>query len=163
MIVLEGPDGGGKSTLARELMKALPLVYMPSEGPARGEGEIDARIERYHAMRNQRLLFDRHPCVSQLAYRVVHEQPAPSGHLIDQFYRMNPILIYCRPSSANNHSASGEWDTPEFIASINKNFGALMEWYDLWAVRRANYIYRIGDSIPQLIHCLKGALDGLDG
>lgn len=157
MIVLEGPDGGGKSTLAQTLLRELGLTYVPSEGPARAEGEIDRRIERYFLMKGD-LLFDRHPCISQLAYRVVHDQPAPQGFLIDKFYKLKPILIYCRPHSSSNHQASGEWDTPEYLAAVDKNFGALMEWYDQWAVRRARYIYRIGDSIPQLVHCLKGEI-----
>lgn len=154
IIVLEGPDGGGKTTLASHLVRELNLTRIPSEGPARGPGEIDERIRRYHQL-DGRLLFDRHPCVSQLAYRVVHDQPPPDAKLIEQFYAMKPVFIYCRPPNKSNHQASGEWDTPEYLASIDKNFGALLEWYDLWAVRHAKYIYRIGDDISALVSALQ--------
>lgn len=153
IIVLEGPDGGGKTTLAKELVNRLRVQYMPSEGPARGPGEIDNRIRRYLDLRGH-FLFDRHPCVSQLAYRVVHDQPPPDPELIEKFYALKPIFIYCRPSSMGNHQASGEWDTPEYLAAIDKNFGALLEWYDMWAVRHANHIYRIGDNVNALVHGL---------
>lgn len=150
MIVLEGPDGGGKSTLAEYLTSTLKYEHLRSEGPEKYPGEINFRIERYFQDYHGRsdVVFDRHPCVSQIAYGIVHDQPQPSPHLVTRFYRRKPLIIYCRPDPANvTHTASGDWDTPEFQKGITENYAKLMGWYDKWAVWNANHIYRIGDSM----------------
>lgn len=159
MIILEGPDGGGKSTLAELLCETLGYAHLRSEGPEKYPGEINKRIERYFSDYGNKgdVIFDRHPCVSQIAYGIVHDQPQPSNHLVSRFYRHKPLLIYCRPDPANvRHTASGEWDTPEFQRGIQDNYTRLMKWYDNWAIWNANHIYRIGDSIKPIEELIKG-------
>lgn len=147
LIILEGPDGGGKTTLAEFLSEHLGLKHIRSEGPQKYPGEIDHRIKRYLDMDTNRLIFDRHPCVSQLAYRMVHDQDVPDAALINRFYEQDPLFIYCRPLPNAIHTASGAWDTAEYLAAVDANYSKLMEWYDLWAARHASIIYRIGDNM----------------
>lgn len=159
MIVLEGPDGGGKSTLAQRLSENLEMKIVPSEGPEKYDGEIDERIMRYHMEYAGRhnILFDRHPCVSQMAYSLVHQQSKPNEQLVNRFYQSRPLLIYCRPDPSNvRHEATGEWDTKEYLAKVDKNYGKLMQWYDVWASWHANYIYRIGDPMSPLERLIEG-------
>lgn len=159
MVVLEGPDGGGKTTLAEVLSKSLKLEHIRSEGPEKYPGEIDERIQRYHRGYggDKRALFDRHPCVSQLAYGLVHNQSQPRNELVQQFYDMEPLLIYCRPGPVKvQHTASGEWDTPEYLAKVDSKMKELTKWYDNWALWNANYIYRIGDSVRPIEDLIKG-------
>lgn len=159
MIVLEGPDGGGKSTLAETLCDLLGYEHLRSEGPEKYPGEIDERIGRYHTKYGHRkdVLFDRHPCVSQIAYSLVHKQTKPNSQLVSKFYDLKPLLIYCRPDPSRvTHTADGEWDTPEYLANVDKNYSKLLEWYDRWAVWNAHYIYRIGDSVRPIEDLIKG-------
>ena len=158
-IILEGPDGGGKTTLGLQLAEKLGMIHKPSEGPEKYPGEINERIKRYAIIDDSRFIYDRHPCISQVAYAVnVHAQTTPDADLIEAFYaRTDQLIIYCRPNTAEVvHTANREWDTPEFTAAINKNFDGLMRWYDEWAVRQAHIIYRIGD-----MHNLELLLEGI--
>ena len=159
MIVLEGPDGGGKTTLAESLCNTLDLTYIKSEGPEKYPGEIDERILRYHLSYADGLkcLFDRHPCISQMAYSLIHNQSKPSDRLVARFYERRPLLIYCRPNPlTKNPTASGEWDTPEYLQRVNRGYSKLMKWYDEWALWNAHYIYRIGEPIKPIEDLIKG-------
>lgn len=159
MVVLEGPDGGGKSTLAEFICNALQYDHMRSEGPEQYHGEINDRILRYERDYHHRknVIFDRHPCVSQVAYGLVHSQRPPMPQLVSRFYDRKPLLIYCRPDPAKvTHTASNAWDTPEYMKSIDEKFEKLMDWYDRWAVWNAQHIYRIGDSYAPIIELIKG-------
>lgn len=157
-IILEGPDGGGKTTLGLYLAEKLDMIHKPSEGPEKYPGEINERIKRYAVIDDTRFIYDRHPCISQVAYAVnVHAQTTPDDDLLAEFYaRTDQLIIYCRPNMAEVvHTADREWDTAEYTASINKNYTGLMRWYDEWAVRRAHIIYRVGD-MENLDLLLKG-------
>lgn len=158
-IILEGPDGSGKSTLAKYLAEELNMIHMVSEGPEKHPGEINARILRMSTVDDGRFIYDRHPCISQIAYAVnVHAQTLPDEDLLKAFYaREDQLIIYCRPPEGEKvvHTADREWDTAEYIASIDKNYEGLLRWYDAWAVRRAHIVYRIGD-MKNLAHLLKG-------
>ena len=159
MIILEGPDGGGKSTLAELLAQTLNLNHIRSEGPEKYPGEINERISKYHKEYGGRhnAMFDRHPCVSQLAYSLVHQQSKPDDKLVARLYTMRPLFIYCRPDPTNKtHTASGEWDTPEYLRSVEDNYDKLMKWYDQWALWNAHYIYRIGDPVRPIEDLIKG-------
>ena len=159
MVVLEGPDGGGKSTLAELLAQTLGMEHIRSEGPEKYPGEINERIVRYNREYGGRhhVLFDRHPCVSQLAYSLIHEQSTPNAELIEQFYKTRPLLIYCRPDPVkSSHVATGEWDTPDYLAKVDKGMKKLLEWYDRWAIWNAHYIYRVGDPVRPIEDLIRG-------
>lgn len=160
MVVFEGPDGGGKSTLiqtlTREHLFRHPWI-VSSEGPEKWPGEINDRIARYFQTysKDELTLYDRHPCVSQLAYTRVHNQSPPDPILIEQFYQAVSYIIYCRPVGAFTHTAVGEWDTPEYLEKVDNNYAALLSYYDQWALRSANFIYRIGDPIEPIAHMIE--------
>jgi hypothetical protein len=158
MVVLEGPDGGGKTTLAELLCKTLGYEHVRSEGPEKQPGEIDERIERYfyeYGVR-QNVLFDRHPCVSQLAYSLIHAQTAPNDRLIRRFYADRPLIIYCRPDPEKvTHTSTGAWDTPDYMKKVDESYSLLLEWYDAWAVGKAHYIYRIGEPVKPIEDLIK--------
>lgn len=104
MIVLEGPDGAGKSTLAKQLSAALNVPIHHSGGPPKSEMEI---IERQKAMidnlRNKELMiYDRVPCISDPIYGKYIRGGSPFQGVHDPLARtMRAFLIfpiiYCRP------------------------------------------------------------------
>jgi predicted ATPase len=160
-IIFEGPDGGGKSTLIDHLTSRVTVDSVTrSEGPEKYDGEINDRVVRYHSLMAQEgvmtpMVFDRHPCISQPIYGIIHNQNPPKQKLIDELYRMKPLMIYCRPMGAVTHTAEKEWDTPEFLANVDRNYHLLVEAYDRWALEHATLTYRIGDDMDMVVRFIK--------
>ena len=120
MIVIEGLDATGKSTLADCLAKHLHWPIQPSEGPPRYEGEMTLRVERYLKM-SRHVIYDRHPCVSQPIYGTMrtHNDDIDST-LVNAFYAQDPLFIYCDPANpsweASRHTYNPEVDTEAHLA-----------------------------------------------
>jgi hypothetical protein len=165
LVIFEGPDGGGKSTLINYIMEHMVVDNcIVSEGPERFPGEINERIRRYHSVveRYQQspsrspMLFDRHPCISQPIYGLIHDQASPTALLVEQLYTFKPFIIYCRPMGEPNHTQSdAAWDTPEFLANVDLNFDKLVGDYDAWSLRYANLTYRIGDPMDRIVNIIR--------
>jgi hypothetical protein len=157
MIVLEGIDASGKSTLGELIAAACGLTVQESEGPPKGPGEINERIVRYSGMKNT--IFIRHPCVSQPIYgKIRREIDDLDTRLIGEFYRKRPFFIYCDPGDRDallKHKIKPGED-PSHIAALNHRYGELLALYRAWAIRRAHIIYRIGDDRNEIIEtCLR--------
>lgn len=156
MIVLEGPDGGGKSFLAKAINKATDWPIVGSEGPPVSTEEFLDRIERYFKLGN-RIIFDRHPCISNQAYDTIREPdkrtPIPQP-FIDRIYAQQPLFIYARNTDVSIAKADNKTDTPEHVELYTKNFHKLVEWYDRWALEKAHFIHRIRqDASPIITAC----------
>lgn len=160
-IVLEGPDGGGKSTLAAKLVqylndRAINIAsgslwsYQHSGGPPKDDLEIDARTRAFLAF--DHVVFDRHPTISNPIYSAIfHGTPGPSLALIHRFYAQQPIIIYCRSTDAQRHVVKQDDLLGKHLPKLNAEYHRLVYTYDQWAVERANIIYRIGDDVTSFL------------
>lgn len=158
MIVIEGMDNSGKSTLGVRLGNYLHYQVQESEGPPReipgytAAEEINQRVDKYAQLTNT--LFVRHPVTSNAIYGQVRPEgdPISSGRRLD-FYRSQPILIYCdageRGLGAHIEKAH---DTKRHIRDITQNYQKLLQLYRLWAAEKAYFIYRIGDDVELLCY-----------
>lgn len=152
MIVIEGMDNSGKSTLAIGMAEYLGLLVQESEGPPKSDEEINARVDKYDEARD-RYLFVRHPCVSNMIYGQVRSEgdPVTFGRQ-SLFYERKPILIYCDAGDRGlEHHVIKDHDSPEHLRSITDNYLRLLQLYRLWAAERAHFVYRIGDDMEALI------------
>lgn len=157
MIIIEGMDNSGKSTLGAALAKYMGLVVQESEGPPRAidgmtpEEEINARVDRYEKMEGT--LFVRHPVISNAIYGAVREEgdPIELGRRV-VFYENKPTIIYCdaglRGLGAHVKKAH---DTEKHLADIENHYNKLLYLYRQWAAEHAHFVYRIGDDMDQLI------------
>jgi len=148
MLIIEGPDASGKSTLARWLAP-LGLTIQESEGPPQSEQEIVSRIQRYDRL-PRTTLFVRHPCVSNPIYDIGRSNPVKiPQHVIEEFYATDHFFIYCHPYSTvhlNENHVVKDTDTPEHELLVASHYYQHCQAYIDWALRHAHVIYRIGDD-----------------
>lgn len=158
VIVIEGVDNSGKSTLANRMKDFfLPsCTIQRSEGPDKGNGEINERIRTYNVMisqsaRSGTLIFDRHPCISEPIYSRYRgiRQCSVDPMLIENFYERHPLFIYCADRGLRGH-VEKKHDKPEHLTSIKDNHNAIVEDYMFWALSRAHIIYRVGDDMERV-------------
>lgn len=153
MIVIEGMDNSGKSTLAEKIAKQMGLQIQESEGPPLSAEEINARVDKYSYMK-PRPLFVRHPCISNAIYGQVREEgnPITEDRTIWFYQCMKPTLVYCdagtRGLGAHIEKAH---DTARHLLDITNNYNKLLYLYRQWAAEHAHFVYRIGDDVDRLI------------
>jgi len=149
-VVLEGPDGGGKSTLAEILSRELRMRVQQGSGPPRAPGEVEARARSYLEMDG--VIFDRHPCVSQPIYgRLRCEEITLELHqLCTQFYGMPDVRIYCRSTTIDRHRVK-DGEDPRHVELLSREYKYLVAAYDEWAMQHAHVFYRIGDDVERLV------------
>lgn len=152
MIVIEGMDNSGKSTLAQKLADYMELFIQESEGPPKSDDEINERVDRYATMASD-YLFVRHPVISNAIYG----QFRPEGNPITPgrtmlFYEAKPLIIYC---DAGERGFEGhvlkDHDTEVHQKLLELKQTELLKEYRLWAAQHAHFIYRIGDDMDELI------------
>lgn len=158
MIVLEGMDNSGKSTLCRQISAVLPTWQIQvSEGPPKYAGESTERVARYlNFPRNT--IYDRHPCVSQPIYGTLRSHSDPiDPEFIEVFYSMKPLFIYCDPvdRGMTGHVHHEGVDTPHHVASVNAHVDLLTTLYRQWAIKHAVFIYRIGDPMKRIVQAVE--------
>lgn len=160
MIIIEGPDATGKSTLARHIAAHLPLTIQESEGPPRDADEITDRIYRYYSL-PLHTLFVRHPCVSNPIYDIGRTDPTPiPSHILTEFYAHDHFFIYCHPTNidqALSHHVLKPTDSEAHQELVRAHYRTHALHYRLWALNHAHVIYRIGDS-PERIASIIAAL-----
>jgi hypothetical protein len=151
VIVVEGMDNSGKSTLGLALAEHLGWPIQESEGPPKSDEEINERVDRYMAL--PPTVFVRHPVTSNAIYGQVREEgdPITPGRQM-LFYKRKPILVYCDAGSRglDAHIRKAH-DTDKHMDDITKNYEHLLKLYRLWAAQFAHYIYRIGDDADLLL------------
>ena len=162
MIIIEGHDNSGKSTLAR-VIKSHPdfsrYGIQESEGPPVSPAEINERCERYMASvaRGDKLIWVRHPVISNAIYGSFR----PEGDVIRSdvraaFHAMKPLLIYCDPMERGlgDHVVK-DHDTEEHLALLQANSERILGAYRQWALKEAHVIYRIGDDVERIIRVVR--------
>lgn len=158
LIVIEGPDNAGKSTLADYLSQRLNIPIRHSGGPSKYPGEIYRRIDQFHYDDNL-YICDRHPCISQNIYLEslrLDGEVVDDGR-IDRFYETKPLIIYCRNVNAtmeghrsSEHGAGEGRTSTTYERIVESCIDRLCHTYDRWAMRHANIYYRIGDDMDRI-------------
>lgn len=158
-IVLEGPDGGGKSTLATFLAARLRYRVHASEGPIRDDAEMKRRFLIY--LLKRRTIFDRLAMISEPIYGPVFQRrfPTPTDMaIIAEFYETKPLIIYCRGDALDQHTASSPVDTPAYLAQLRIHHPRICAKYDAWAKAAQPMRYEIGDDMNHLLQRIEGKI-----
>lgn len=154
-IVLEGPDGAGKSTLAAFLAERLRYRIHASEGPIRDTQDLIARYTTF--LLKRRTIFDRLALISEPIYGPMMKRRSPTErdlNVIREFYEQRPLIVYCRPRDAatgmTNHRPTSAMDNSAYMAKVNILYPRLLNKYDQWARVVQPMRYEIGDDREDL-------------
>lgn len=141
MIVIEGPDGAGKSTLVRHLSDTLGLPVAAKVVSSQTHILCDLKqwVEENVTKGFQATLFDRHRLISGPIYNAVLGRSDPAfynpewmGLMVKRFYLSNPLIVYCLPPfiTVERNVSEGEADN-EAVKNV------IQPLYDLYVARSA--------------------------
>lgn len=158
MIILEGPDAAGKSTLAEVIATRLQLEIKQGDGPPKGPGEIIERCVRYAEFDN--VIFDRHPIISEPIYSKLRAIDPPNvipHWMIEAFYKRQPMLIiFCDGVRGLSSHVVKEGESPEHIEALRQRYNDILQSYRRWAQKHAHVYYRIGDDMQAIVAMCEG-------
>lgn len=107
MLIVEGPDGSGKTTLIAELREALNIPVAPRVVSKNTEAMLDLRdwVDNNLEEGFQRVIFDRYRLISESIYGpIIRDMQHPGFdnqqwlmERLVKFYNLHPIIIYCIP------------------------------------------------------------------
>lgn len=138
IVVVEGPDGAGKSTLIDNLRLSCEKHYVTlrRSGPPKDLEEIKcivSWIERFHPSYPTPLIMDRHPFISEAIYGNLLRGQS----LMQDYYQMHDIdmhfrghinrIIYCRPPSGIIHKKLHE--NPQ-LKGVVERIDEIIRMYD---------------------------------
>lgn len=136
-IVIEGPDGAGKSTLIQKLGDVLPHVPTPTGGASKDAAELLLRIRNLEEAGDY-VLFDRCSHISDCIYRrslgkipLVYED-----YLHERLRKWNPVIVYCRLDNSKamleNMARHHKDHKPvEYMKAVEKSHMDIVRRYDL--------------------------------
>lgn len=137
MFIVEGPDGSGKSTFAKELSEKSGLEIHSWDGPPKTKKEFEIRLNTSKYLFDKLIIQDRSPWISEPIYGFLerNEQPWLSWSDSLQILSQSRVtVIYCRPPNFvilnNCHNDLKIYDTPKRIEWITKYLDALITLYD---------------------------------
>lgn len=140
MIIIEGPDSSGKSTLLNKLCqqfnyKPAPKLYA---GPPTKLEHLTLTCELLTTLEGN-YIFDRFPTISELVYGPIIRNKNLWDQDINSWCRyndlvINHIIIYCRPPrdvllNMEGHQLK-DYDTKEHIQAIQKKQREIINAYD---------------------------------
>lgn len=157
MIIIEGHDASGKSTLAEYLSSTLELPIQESEGPPQSIEEMTERVNKY-LNGPEDVIYVRHPIISERIYGPIirPDKPNPiTDDMVDRLIKRDPTFIYCDAGNRGltDHNIKPGED-PTHLTGVQLNYANILGQYRLWAIGSAHIWYRIGDSMERVAHML---------
>ncbi len=136
MIVVEGFDCSGKSTLVDKLQRWTGFAAKHSGGPPRDLNHTRRCLARCAGRMTQPVIQDRVTHLSEGVYGMMH-RPGMAALAISRLedLRLARLLVYCRPSTATildrlaHHRLKGD-DTPEHVEFVTRHAETLICLYD---------------------------------
>lgn len=136
MIIIEGPDNSGKSTLATYLGYELNIEVYHGGGPPASEEQLLQRIN-FCLDNHDKYIFDRIPLISEPVYSILRPQGNMLANHEDLYYhfrKLKPIIIYCRPQTGlllnwEKHNVKA-YDSKDHVEKVIEKAEQLVNRYD---------------------------------
>ena len=135
IIVLEGPDGSGKSTLGKQLTKSLEAEYRHSGRPV-SKQEIENLISDLEFLSWSKKLYiiDRAPWISEFIYsNVMNQKLLTTPQRLMEAWTYPQQIIYCCPTGINESSVSlekKEHKPPEYLGLVIGRHKRIVQRYE---------------------------------
>lgn len=138
MIILEGPDNSGKTTLANVINEAIGLPIVHPGGAPKNELEELRCLKQQFEDAKRNIIQDRVTCISQSVFNIFRENskcnPIYGTYLRQMLSTEFCFIVYCRPPidkmlEFNNHEIKLH-DTPEHIQLVEHNQKFIIGAYD---------------------------------
>lgn len=173
MIVVEGFDGSGKSTLCKLLSAALKLPVETIGGPTKDVQDVIKCLDKSYAALSRDSIKDRTTYVSESVYSSLSD-PAKAAMALTSIndisritWRKRIVMVYCRPPTGFliNELALHEdkaHDPPGHMDRVRRQAPFLIDFYDvvvrMVARQRVRVIEydRTKDKIEPVIEQLRG-------
>lgn len=167
LVIVEGPDGAGKSTLIQNLVALGGFVSAHTGGPPRDKQDLEDKLAKVAASLNaagpDTLVLDRHPAVSDPIYSKVtgSRSFATPGELGEQVRALNPVFVYCRGSAdsmmRNISKSPKAHKPPEHLLKVIQKHGEIVKLYDGFFAQTPHIRYDWQrDSVLELAKVLRG-------
>lgn len=145
MIIIEGMDGSGKTTLAKRLAKDLKIPINHFGAPPQSRVEFVQRCLTSVRLFHHPIIQDRTPFISELMYaRISNREPyMKRENAVIAIGASLAVLIYCRPKKPYFKKSSHglkEYDTSEYAYNLG--------WY--WLEIQADY-----DTLMASMHAIR--------
>lgn len=152
MIIVEGPDGAGKTTLIKQLMAQYPSIPMHDRASSSGRegGPIPNLYEWAHAdvhswSDTPLSFYDRHPLISEYIYGPVIRgsvDPRFHGTSLRRHLARRALVIVCLPPlSVVSASLSDERDMPGVTTHIRTIWTLYASLRATWPVASSIVFY----------------------
>lgn len=134
-VIIEGPDGAGKSTLMHQLLEGHPEYQRAPRACSSLGGRLSgidlvAYLTQYGSLDG--VIYDRHPAISGVVYDAVlcRDPSIAAGKYLREAFRWaleNARVIYCRPPV--EVIAQSVLATPQ-MAGVARNIHRIVDTYD---------------------------------
>lgn len=151
MIIVEGFDMSGKTTLAGKISERLGWPVLHTGGPTRDEADVVACLVRSRQRMQRKCVQDRVTHVSESVYSMT-EFPRKAALALDAIREIPPsvMFIYCKPpppfllrAMKDEHVAKAH-DTNDLLDRIEREAAEMIAFYDTvvaMVARRVDVIY----------------------
>lgn len=137
MIIVEGPDNTGKTTLIEQLAKEFRLPMVKSYRP-RTSGDI-IRFHNWVKACPATVILDRHPSISDFIYGNIIRGDSPSDPDLIQFLREGHYLVFCDPPTDTILSTYS--DRPQMEGTHENIQRIISEYRSLMATIEPDFVY----------------------
>lgn len=163
MILVEGPDNSGKSTLVRQLIKEFDLLECSRpHGPPKTPTELLSRATSILLKQDdKKYITDRHPLFGEDIYGPILRNRNMWTEIQEEYDRLKNMLltsstegltyiIYCRPPdevvlNLNTHEVK-DYDTPQHLKALYHNADKVLKAYDEKIEPLADFTYNYKDK-----------------
>lgn len=162
MIILEGPDGAGKTQLAQRMSHELGIPLAPKfvKSDGEGSGTNDLFGEAYRDVVTMPdkapMIYDRHPLISEYVYGPIvrgvlpPDFVTPTAHATLRLFAEQVHVIWCLPSLQTVYDNVADIDSAEQMEGVHKNIDAIYSMYHTmrlwWGGESTVYDYTVTDQ-----------------